>query len=394
MQQSPTTHWPRIWLLWTCGVLAGMQFAKIAVAFDALQARYDTTPERIGLALSTVGMVGLVCGVVVGLMAPAIGYRRLLLAGLGLGAALSAVQSLMLPYPWLMATRVFEGASHLAVVVAAPTLIAASCAPQHRSVAMGLWSTFVGVAFAMCAATGHWFITHAGLGRFFLLHASGMVVAFMVCARALEQAPAEHAAPRWPSLPTLVRQHLQTYVRLRTALPGLCFFCYTVMAIALMTFLPLAAGNDRPWLAVVLPLVVMAGSLCAGWTAQHRLSPLRLVPLAFGGVAVAGLAVWWCLVAGNTIAPAALVLMFMAGMAGGASFALVPYLSAESLVHARANGAIAQMGNLGSTCGPPLFAAGLTHFGPAGLGAPVVVFATIGMVLSLWAARYRSRQGG
>lgn len=393
MQHSPTTQWPRIWLLWTCGVLAGMQFAKIAVAFDALQVSYDTTPERIGLALSMVGTVGLACGVIVGLMAPAIGYWRLLLAGLGLGAALSALQSLMLPYPWLMASRALEGASHLAVVVAAPTLIAASCAPRQRSLAMGLWSTFVGVAFAVCAAFGHWFITRAGLGTFFLLHALGMAVACMACAHALEQGPAEHGAANWPSVPTLVRQHVQTYTRLRTALPGLCFLCYTVMAIALMTFLPLAAGNDRPWLAIVLPLVVMAGSLCAGWMAQHRLSPLRLVPLAFGGVAVAGLAVWWCLLAGITIAPAALALMFTAGMAGGASFALVPYLSTESLVHARANGAIAQMGNLGSTCGPPLFAAGLTHFGPAGLGAPVVVFATIGMVLSLRAARYRSLPG-
>ena len=57
---------------------------------------------------------------------------------------------------------------------------------------------------------------------------------------------------------------------------------------------------------------------------------------------------------GLGIAPAAIVLMARAGLAGGAAYALVPYLSGDSLLHARANGAIAQMGNLGSTLATPV----------------------------------------
>ena len=56
-------------------MLAGTQFAKVAVAFQALQASYGVGAERIGLALSIVGTVGLVFGVTVGLFSPRIGYR-------------------------------------------------------------------------------------------------------------------------------------------------------------------------------------------------------------------------------------------------------------------------------------------------------------------------------
>ncbi|OYU41690.1 MAG: MFS transporter, partial [Burkholderiales bacterium PBB4] len=154
MQRTQATHWPRVLILWLCGIFAAMQFAKISFAFLALQQVFATTPAIMGLVLSTVGMVGLVFGVTMGVFAPAIAYRRLLLGGLALGAVVSAVQSLMPSLPLFWATRVLEGASHLAVVVAAPTLIAASSGPRHRSIAMGLWSTFVGVAFALTSALG------------------------------------------------------------------------------------------------------------------------------------------------------------------------------------------------------------------------------------------------
>ena len=262
-----------------------MQFSKISFAFEALQLGYGVTPAKMGLILSTVGMMGLVFGVTVGLFAHAIGYRRLLLVGMGLGTVLAWVQSLMLPYPLFLLTRVLEGASHLAVVVAAPTLTAASCAPRHRSIAMGLWSTF----------------------------------------------------------------------------------CYTVMAVTLLTFIPQHAGRDRTWLAVALPLMGTGGAFCAGWLAQYWLSQLRLLRISFCGVGLAGLGVWLCSGMGTGIAPAAVPLMFMAGLAGGAAYALVPYLSGDSLLHAHANGAIAQMGNLGSTLGPPLFAALMVPLGLLGM---------------------------
>ena len=49
MTASTTTHWPRIFLLWACGVVAAMQFARIAVAFVVLQAHYQVSQTEMGI---------------------------------------------------------------------------------------------------------------------------------------------------------------------------------------------------------------------------------------------------------------------------------------------------------------------------------------------------------
>ena len=63
MLATPSTHWPRILVFWLCGIFAAMQFSKISFAFEALQYGYGVTPAKMGLILSTVGMMGLVFGV-------------------------------------------------------------------------------------------------------------------------------------------------------------------------------------------------------------------------------------------------------------------------------------------------------------------------------------------
>lgn len=393
---APSTYWSRVVVLWFCGILAAMQFAKIAVAFVELQNHYAASAARMGWVLSTVGMVGLVLGVTMGLLAPRIGYRRLLAGGLGLGAVLALAQSFLLPLPWFWASRVLEGASHLAVVVAAPTLMAASAAPQHRAIAMGLWSTFVGVAFAITGAVGLPFIDRFGLAALFQAHALGLAVVAMAVAVLL---PADTPRQRVPHpggatplhLQALLRQHLHIYTRWTTALPGLCFLGYTSMAVALLTFLPQQGGADRIWLAATLPLMGVAGTFCAGWIAQYWLSPLRLTRWAFVSVGVSGLVWGLGLWAGWWVAPVALVLMFAAGLSGGSSFALIPFLNEEPAQQARANGAVAQMGNLGATLGPPGFALAISGLGGSGLALCVLLCASFGFALSLWGATQQRR---
>ncbi len=377
-------------LLWVCGVLAGMQFAKVSVAFQALQALYGATPTQMGLVLSSVGLVGLVLGVAMGLCAPAIGYRRLLLAGLGLGALMSALQATLPPYPLLLASRMLEGASHLAVVVAAPTLIAASCAPAHRAIAMGLWSTFVGVAFAVMAALGAHAMAGVGVHGLLLAHAIGMALVATTAWLALRRDAAGPAPGPMPGPRLLLRQHADVYSVFNTALPGLCFFCYTATAVALLTYLPQWAGPDRVWLAVVLPLVVIAGNFSAGWLVQRWFAPLLLARVAFGAVGISALLMGWGHAAGGGFSAAALALMFCGGLSGGSAFALIPALCRTSALQARANGAVAQMGNLGSSSGPPLLAALMAPFGFAGVVAPVLLFALTGVLLATWAARHHA----
>ncbi len=257
---------------------------------------------------------------------------------------------------------------------------------------MGLWSTFVGVAFAVTAALGGTLMARYELGGLLGLHALAMAAVTLLMWFLLPTPPAHTLQAEWPRLAALPALHREIYSHLATALPGLCFFCYTAMGVALLTFIPLQAGRDRVWLAVVLPLLVTAGSFGAGWLSQYWISPLRLARLAFGAVGIAGLALWLSAGMGLPIAPAAMFLMFASGLSGGSGYALIPHLNSESAQQARANGAVAQMGNLGSTIGPPLFAALIVPLGLPGLVLPVVLFALVGVGLATVGARYLEKR--
>ncbi|MDR7305243.1 MFS transporter [Rhodoferax saidenbachensis] len=391
MSKALPTHWPSVITLWLCGIVAAMQFSKVSLAFMALQSHYAVSAASMGWILSTVGVVGLLCGVTMGLFAPSIGYRRLLLTGLGLGTVLALVQSFLLPFPLFWATRAFEGASHLAVVVAAPTLMAASAGPDHRSVAMGLWSTFVGAAFAISAAVLPLVLAQLGLSAVFYLHATVLALAWVaVWVLVPVDAVPMGTHPR-PAVAALLAQHVAIYTHWTTALPGLCFLCYTFMAVALLTFVPTLTGTDRLWMAAVLPIMSVAGTFCAGWLAQYWMSPLVLVRTAFMAVAAVALAAGVSLLAGWWLPPVALLLMFSAGVAGGSAFALIPYLNDQSALQARANGAVAQLGNLGSTLGPPTFALAVSIWGGPGLACVAVLCACVGTGLALWGKRHHAR---
>lgn len=381
MPHTPITHWPRVLLLWVCGILAAMQFAKVSLAFALLQHQFGVSATQMGWALSVVGVVGLSLGVSMGLLAPRIGYRRLLCGGMLLGAGLATLQALNLPFHLFVATRVLEGASHLAVVVAAPTLMSGTTATRHRSIAMGLWSTFVGTAFALTAAGGQQFLAYAGLPSMFALHAVLMFTAATITWVALpsDQAPPANAAHG----AGLMARHVRTYTDWRTALPGLCFFCYTGMAVALLTFLPRGLPESDRWAAPVLPLMGIAGTFGAGWLTQ-RGSPIRLLRMLYPCLALAGLLCAWSAMTGWGYAEAAIALMLISGLAGGTAFALIPHLNPDSAQQARANGAVAQMGNLGATLGPPLFAWSTAMHSAWGLAVPVLVLATAGALLTQW----------
>jgi MFS transporter, AAHS family, 3-hydroxyphenylpropionic acid transporter len=402
MNQAHSTHWPRVFVLWGSGIAAALQLAKIAVAFDALRDFYGVSAASMGWILSAVGMVGLGLGVTMGLIAPRVGYKRLLLGGLALGTVLAGAQTLMLPWPLLWLTRVLEGASHLAVVVTAPTLMAAAAAPRHRAIAMGLWSTFVGLAFALAGVFGAPLMALGGLPALFAVHSGllmlmGLAVVRWVPADLPRLSP---AAPRPTSfrnvathLPQLMRAHAAIYARWTTALPGLGFLCYTTMAVALLTFLPQQGGSSHLLLAAVLPITSVAGTFAAGWLAQYWFAPMVLVRVSFALVLGMAVALAAATGVGQGYVIAALGLVFSAGLAGGAAFSLIPVLNAEPALQAKANGAVAQLGNLGATVGPPMFALALGSWGVYGIVAAVIFCAGCGLGLGTWGAR-KQRLGG
>ncbi|MCL3881157.1 MFS transporter [Marivita sp. GX14005] len=346
-------------VIYLAGLGAAGQFSKLAVSFLALSETYGGRETTLGWAISSISLVGVVLGLFAGMVVNRIGTRRALIGSLLLGALVSFWQASLPAMPWMIASRVIEGTSHLLIVVAAPTLIAETTPDRLRPAALTLWSTFFGVAFALLAITAPALIALGGLPALILSHGLWMAGAAALCALALPASAAYTAPPQ--SHGSILARHVTAYVTPGIAAPALAWLCYTLTFVSVLTVLPLLMGGAAPlWLGSAAPLVSIAVSLTAG---VALLSRFRAWGVVIGGFTACLAAALGTLALGFT---ATTVLALFAAMAfvQGSGFALVPQLNPDPNARALANGAMAQMGNLGNLTGTPLLIALYT-------GAPV-----------------------
>ncbi|NUH64552.1 MFS transporter [Sulfitobacter sp. S0837] len=360
---AETTSFPRVFALWAAGLGAAAQYGKMSVVFDLLPELYPQAGVALGFLVSLVGGVGILLGVVAGLVVARIRYRRALLSALWLGAAISAFQTLTPGFGWMLASRLLEGLSHLAIVVAAPTLIAQLSAVRDRGFTLTLWGTFFGVAFAVLALAGRPLALSWGLPALFAAHALYMAACAIVLTVSLQRLPTETPQPPF-SVPQILRDHITTYRSPFLAAPAAGWLFYTFSFVSILTVLP--PYLDEVWRAPVMaamPLASIAVSMTLGVALLRRLPAVTVVQWGFGLSAVSMGWLW-----ASPGAPlACLALAGAMGLIQGASFAAVPQLNHGAAAQAQANGAMAQMGNLGNSIGTPIMAFGLASIGASAL---------------------------
>lgn len=370
----------RIVLLFIAGLCAAGQFAKVSVLFSQLRAIYPEAGTEIGFLVSLLSLVGVVFGLVAGLLVARIGFRRLLLTALVAGALISLFQA-SLPPLWLMLTsRAIEGAAHLAIVVAAPTLITALSEKRHHPIVMTVWSTYFGVAFALFAWLGLPLAAAYGLTAPFLAHGALMAVMAVLLYFNLPKDDLAHAPKGSLSPTSILKRHVEVYTSARLAAPAAGFVFYALTYVSLLTLLP--DYIDPQWRTLVtgiMPLASISASLISGATLLRRFSAVNVAIAGFlFGALVTLLLVFF---PGD---PLLCIAVFIAlGLIQGASFASIPELNTRASDQALANGALAQAGNIGNTLGTPVLlalassggftmlisAVGLTYFSGAGLHA-------------------------
>ena len=384
------TNWPLIAALWFAGLTAAGQFAKVGVIFDLLRPVWPGAGVWLGLVVSVVGFVGIVFGTSAGIAVARIGPRRMLLTALAAGAVLSLIESLMPPLPVMIALRALEGMSHLAIVVAAPVLIAASARPADQPAAMTLWSTFFAVAFSLAAFLGRPLVEAHGPAAFFVTHAGLMALAGGVLWRML---PASAPPPaNTIARAGVIEAHRRIYASPRIAAPALGFVFYTLMFVAFLTLLPdVIAAEWRYLTATVMPLASIVVSLAVGVPLTRRLGAVETVQI---GLAAGALALIAFAVSGGAGMLALISVMAVSGALGlvqGGSFAAISELNQTGAARAEAAGAIAQLGNVGTTLGTPVLLRMTDLWGlPAVLwfGLPLCLG---GIATHAWLARRRAR---
>jgi len=374
---TETTSFLRVFALWAAGLGAAAQYGKMSVIFDLLPGLYPEAGAALGFLVSLVGGVGILLGVVAGLVVARIRYRRALLSALWLGAGISAFQALTPSFGWMLASRLLEGVSHLAIVVAAPTLIAQISAPKDRGFTLTLWGTFFGVAFAILAVAGRPLALSWGLPALFAAHALYMAACAVFLAASLRRLPAEQ--PQTPfSLSQMVRDHVTIYRSPFLAAPAAGWLFYTFSFVSILTVLPpyLDPALRAPVMAA-MPLTSIAVSMTLGVVLLRRMPAVQVVQWGFGLSALT--MVWLWLSPGAPMACIALAAAM--GLIQGASFAAVPQLNHGAAAQAQSNGAVAQMGNLGNSIGTPVMALGLATFGASAL--PLLAGAAFMMGLAI-----------
>lgn len=346
-----TTPFGLIALLLLAGMGAAAQFGKISVIFPQLQAAYPQAGAGVGFLVSIISLTGVLTGLIAGMVVTRIGFRRVVIWGLALGAGLSLVQSPMLPLPLMLLSRAIEGISHIALVVALPTLIARLSADRHRPYTMTLWASYFGVTFALMAWLGVPLAQAFGPGALFLSHAAFMATLALLLVFALPKGLIETSSDPLPDLRSLIARHRSLYASPYIAAPALGWLFYTLTFVALLTVLPpYLPEASRTTLATWMPLAGIGVSLTLGAQLLRHLPAVTILLIGLGAAALSVLAMW--LMPGVFLPP---VLLFGSlGLVQGASFAAIPQLNPDPQDQALANGALAQMGNLGNLLGTPI----------------------------------------
>ncbi|MEM7471019.1 MAG: MFS transporter [Pseudomonadota bacterium] len=345
MESLEKTNWSLVFLLLLAGLFAAAQFGKLTLTLGVLQQHYPDGGVFVPLLVSTIGFVGIALGAVAGSVVAALGLSRVLVLGLLTGGALSLLQTSLPSLPVFALLRVAEGVSHLAIVVATPTSMASIANDADRPFVMGIWAAFFGISMAVLAVILPSLLAFGGLPLVLAFHGAGMIVMGVWLWRVLPRSD-RSALPRV----RVIEDHRVIYSHPRLLIPGASFVCYTMIYIALLGVLPLA--RDLPqWSIAAFPIISIFGTVLGGWVAKF-VAPDQVVAAGFVATIFAtGLS----FVLSDAIWPLFVLFLMMAFIPAG-SFAAIPHFNYSQADRARATGGLAQLGNVGTSFGTPLFA--------------------------------------
>ena len=366
MAQASKTSGPQastllILALWFAGLGAAAQFAKISVSFPELTAVYDVSETKLGLIVSVVSLTGVLFGMTAAQLVANIGFRRMLLWAMFGGAAMSAIQALLPAYSVMMTSRIFEGLTHLAITVCAPTLIGILSSDRMRPIYMALWSTFFSVSYAVIAWVGPDLIALQGVGALYAAHAAYMALMALL----LHQLVPAGIVPKRPipSAVDILRRHLRAYGSANEFAPALGWLFYTLTFVSVLTLIPqFIPPEHRTSLVPLLPMASITTSLTLGAVLLRVMPAVKLVQIGFASSALCAV-----LLQILPYSPATYIAMFAClGLVQSASFSAIPQINPTPDSQAIAHGGMSQMGNLGNLLGTPVMLLSTGAFGTRG----------------------------
>jgi MFS family permease len=311
------TDWLAIFVIFLSGLVAAMQFAKVAPIMNTIGAELGLDAVGAGLAVSIIGLVGILFAITVGAIVSAIGTGRGILIAL-FGGGLIAIAGGWSPGAFtFLASRFCEGFSHLLIVVCAPALMSAHAAQKDKPVALSIWGCFFGLGFAIASAAAPLIVPYAGWRGFMMSHGAAMLIIGVMAKLVLARSGHIDQRTALPSLRAIVNTHVEVFRSGGPLLLSLTFCAYTILFLAALTFLTLYLATEASWapesvgaFMSVASFVTLIFTLVAGFLVKAGVTLFQSFAAAFAGLAITSIAVF--VFHPGTVMLVALIMVMMA----------------------------------------------------------------------------------
>lgn len=349
-----TTRWVPPATTLAAGVVSAGQLGQLSPVLTSISRDLQLSPAMGGLAISLTTFVAAIGAAPLALWTRRRPPSQLVALGLGLSALVEAATALAVHTAGgLLALRGAGGCGYLLVVVAGPNLLVEQVDPRHRSWALALWGSCIPAGLAITAGAGGSLAMRLGWRGWF----AALALASALLAGAVVVTARSAPMPTTPAAGALTWRALRAPLCLAAGF-GLVASISVVVASLLPTYLDSARGLSLAEAGSITSLVAIAsvpGSIVAGVLLRRGLAPtvVGLSALGCPAAAAVGLSA-----APLTVAVIAdIVLVFVAGLAVGATYGALPAVAAAPGVMIVANGMLVQFGSLGTLIAPPIFAA-------------------------------------
>ncbi|WP_417770021.1 MFS transporter [Stappia sp.] len=346
--------WSPILLVVAAGVASAIQVGKAPAVLSAIQADLGLSLAAVAWLMSAFAVTGALAGLPVGFLADRIGAKRMVVAGLLLQAAGSLLGALAGGTSALVATRFLEGAGFLAVIVAAPALVAAIAPERLRDRAMALWATFMpaGLTLALLSGALAGVLGWRGLWG---ANAALLLLAAACLGAGLRLAAMPERRERAPT-PSVG-------VALRASGPWVLagLFCaFTAAFFCAFTFLPaylsgrFGMGAGEAGVASALAVAASGvGNLACGKLLSGGMGTRRLLVLGFGVMAASGAVMFAPFISAPFALSLSMIFAFAGGLVPVVIFDAAPRLAPQGQVGATL-GLAMQGSNVGLLVGPAI----------------------------------------
>jgi CP family cyanate transporter-like MFS transporter len=351
------------------GVLAAGHVGKLPLALPAIRTELHLDLVAAGWLASIFSATGMVIAIFLGAASDRINHWRMAVGGLALMAVSGLGGSLASTMTQLLISRFLEGVGFLAVVVAAPSMIARAASGRARSTALGLWPGYMPAGISLMILAAPFVLQVGGWRALWVVIAAATAAATIAMllygekARPRDTQAADAGVPLWENFRQGVSQVGAWYV-------AGCFALYGAQLYAIVTWMPTFLIEQRgigPATAAGLTaFAVVINGVCniLGSVLLRRGVAPWLMMAASGAVMLVSAAGAFTDVMPDLVRYACSVILCGAGgvVASGA-FAIAPSFARSPTQIGTVNGILVQASNVAQFVGPTALAAAVARFG-------------------------------